>query len=67
MANPMQTDPTGYGLPVRVIWLLFGVLYFFPGFWKYWRSGLDWAFTDNMKYPLYWNWQGLEARDHELR
>lgn len=37
-----------YALPLRFIWLLFGVLYFFPGFWKFWANGVDWFASNNM-------------------
>ena len=39
-----------YALPLRFIWLLFGIIFFFPGFWKFWESGFDWALSDNIKY-----------------
>ena len=37
-----------YGYPLRVAALLIGVVYFFPGFWKVWESGLDWVMGDNL-------------------
>jgi predicted DCC family thiol-disulfide oxidoreductase YuxK len=46
----------GYALPLRFIWLLIGVIYFFPGFWKVWISGLDWAFSENLKFYMYKAW-----------
>lgn len=55
------TAPPGesraYGLPLALAMTLLGVAYFFPGFWKYWRSGLDWAFGDGPLYTLYSKWQ----------
>lgn len=33
----------GYSLPLRICWLLFGVLYFFPGFFKAWIVGDQWV------------------------
>ncbi len=48
-----------YALPLRAAWLLIGVMYFFPGFWKLWSCGIDWAFSDNMQYQLYWSWESL--------
>ncbi len=45
-----------YGMPIRFIWLIFGVIYFFPGFWKLYDGGLDWVFSDNLKYILYFKW-----------
>ncbi len=45
-----------YTLPIRIIWILIGIIYFFPGFWKLRYSGLDWALGENMKYQLYHKW-----------
>ena len=37
-ANRGVTDPPGpsrtYALPIRFVWLLMGLIYFFPGFWN---------------------------------
>lgn len=49
-------DSVVYALPLRFIWLLMGIIYFFPGFWKFFRAGWDWAFSDNLKYQLYAQW-----------
>lgn len=48
-----------YGTPLALAMLLLGVAYFFPGFWKLWRSGLDWAFSDGPLYTLYGKWRML--------
>jgi len=40
-------DPK-YGYHIRMIWLHFGVIYFFAGFYKLWDSGFDWALSDSM-------------------
>jgi len=45
-----------YGLPLRLSWLLLGILYFFPGFWKVWSCGSYWALSDNVKYLMYDKW-----------
>jgi len=54
------TEPPGpsriYALPLRFVWLLMGVLYFFPGFWKLWSIGVDWALSDNLKFIMYSKW-----------
>lgn len=42
-----------YGLPLRVTWLLFGIIYFFPGFWKLWRCGSDWVFGNYVALFIY--------------
>ena len=44
-----------------MIWLLMGVIYFFPGFWKLWVSGLDWAFSEGFKNTLHMKWHQLEG------
>lgn len=49
-----------YALPIRFAWLLIGVLYFFPGFWKFWSAGFDWAFSDNLKLRMYAKWMSLD-------
>jgi predicted DCC family thiol-disulfide oxidoreductase YuxK len=59
-ANDGQTAPPGpsmsYALPLRFVWLLMGLLYFFPGFWKLWSSGFDWIFSDNLRLQMYSKW-----------
>ena len=45
-----------YALPLRFVWLLIGVIYFFPGFWKFVISGAEWALSDNLKYKMYAKW-----------
>jgi len=57
------TDPPAsskiYALPLRFVWLLMGVIYFFPGFWKLWESGFDWALGENLKFTMYERWLQL--------
>jgi hypothetical protein len=63
-ANQGVTDPPGrarvYGLPLRIVWLLIGIIYFFPGFWKWCASGMEWAWSENVKFYMYhaWAWRG---------
>ena len=45
-----------YGAPIAFAFLLMGVIYFFPGFCKTWRSGLDWAFSESPTFTLYKKW-----------
>lgn len=35
---------------------LLAVVYFFPGFWKLYESGLDWIWSDNLQNQMYWKW-----------
>ena len=55
------TASRDYALPLRIVWLLMGIVYFFPGFWKLWVSGLDWAFSDNFKTMLHMKWHQLDG------
>ena len=48
-----------YSLPLRFVWLLIGIIYFFPGFWKFVIGGLDWALSENMRYLIYTRWLQL--------
>ncbi|MEX0779657.1 MAG: HTTM domain-containing protein [Balneolales bacterium] len=45
-----------YTYPIRVIWILLALTYFFPGFWKFTISGLEWALSDNLKYKMHTKW-----------
>jgi predicted DCC family thiol-disulfide oxidoreductase YuxK len=57
------TDPPGpsraYALPLRVVWLLVGMIYFFPGFWKLWQHGWAWALSDNLQNKMHLKWTEL--------
>ncbi len=44
-----------YGRPLRFIWMLMGIIYFFPGLWKL-LSGWRWVFSDNLRNRLYDKW-----------
>jgi hypothetical protein len=48
-------EAVAYGLPVRVAWVLVGLIFLFPGLWK-WRVGLDWALGGTLRDQLYWKW-----------
>ena len=45
-----------YALPLRFVWMLMGIIYFFTGFWKVWETGVDWALSDNLKFIMYAKW-----------
>ncbi|MDG1332099.1 MAG: HTTM domain-containing protein [Crocinitomicaceae bacterium] len=49
-------SPMHYSLPFILIWILIGLIYFFPGFWKMWSHGLDWSLTDNVRNQMYYKW-----------
>jgi predicted DCC family thiol-disulfide oxidoreductase YuxK len=45
-----------YALPIRFIWILLGIIYFFPGLWKARSAGLDWALGSVFPTILYHKW-----------
>jgi predicted DCC family thiol-disulfide oxidoreductase YuxK len=49
-----------YAQPLRFIWILMGLCYFFPGFWKFWKSGSAWIVGDNLQRHLYYDWMGFD-------
>ncbi len=55
----IRPPPAGiaYGRPLRMLWLLFGLIYFFAGFHKLWAGGVDWIFSDNLKHYMYMVWR----------
>jgi hypothetical protein len=55
-----------YGWPIRVAMVITALVYFFAGYHKLRRSGIDWVLGDNMRYVLLWGpsigeaqWEGL--------
>jgi hypothetical protein len=42
------------GWPIRTSIAFMSVSYFCTGFWKLRASGLDWVFSDNLQWALYW-------------
>jgi len=49
-----------YAVPLRFVWLLMGVIYFFAGFWKFVIGGLDWGAGENLIYILYAQWYRVD-------
>ena len=49
-----------YGLPLRLVWLLMGVAYFFPGMWKIASGGGDWVAGDILRQRLWNKWVLLD-------
>ena len=45
-----------YGFPLRAVWLLLGLVYFFPGFWKVRLVGLEWSSPSNMASLMWTEW-----------
>lgn len=55
-----------WGWPIRVAIVIVALVYFFAGYHKLRRSGLEWAYGDNMRYVSLWGpsigssgWPGL--------
>ena len=55
-----------YGWPIRVAMVITALVYFFAGYHKLRRSGIDWVLGDNMRYLLLWGpsigeaqWEGM--------
>ena len=51
-----RAESNHYALPLRYLWLLIGLGYFFAGFWKVAFCGLDWALSDNLRNTLWEQW-----------
>ncbi|HEX8004621.1 MAG TPA: DCC1-like thiol-disulfide oxidoreductase family protein [Mycobacteriales bacterium] len=45
-----------YGLPLRLVWLLVGAVYLFPGLAKVRSDGLHWAWSDNLRNIAFAKW-----------
>lgn len=45
-----------YAVPLRFVWLLISLIYFFPGLWKTASAGFAWAFSDNLRNLMYSAW-----------
>ncbi len=56
-----------YTVPIRFIWLFIGVIYFFPGLWKFLAGGREWVFGENFKFQLYTRWLDLGGYIPALR
>jgi uncharacterized membrane protein YphA (DoxX/SURF4 family) len=55
-----RTPSIDYTVPIRIIWILIAMIYFFPGFWKLTHGGIEWALGDNLKYQFYHKWFGYK-------
>lgn len=52
---------TLFGFSSKIIMILIGLSYFFPGFWKFTFSGLEWAFSNNLQLKLHSKWLDLDG------
>lgn len=59
--SSLPAPATRYALPLRIVWVIMGLLYFFPGFWKLAYGGLAWIFSDNLRNQLFVNGFGRQG------
>ncbi len=55
----LKAPATAYALPLRMMWLLIGIIYFFPGYWKARFSGIEWAVGPGFSNLLHLKWYEL--------
>jgi hypothetical protein len=58
--RPPPGPARAYALPIRLMWLLMGVAYFFPGLFKL-LAGPQWILSENLRFLLYQSWRHLDA------
>lgn len=51
----------------RIGWMFFALLYFFPGWWKLWDCGFDFAFSDNLASVMHGRWADFGGKVPWLR
>jgi len=56
-----------YALPIRIIWVLLGLIYFFPGFWKAWSTGFTWISAENLRQHMFLKWHEFDGWTPLLR
>ncbi|MBL4587155.1 MAG: hypothetical protein JKX84_08895 [Flavobacteriales bacterium] len=56
-----------YGFHLKIMWLHFGIVYLFAGFYKLWLCGFDWALTNSMINQVQIEWFEHYDRVSELR
>jgi hypothetical protein len=59
-SDDLPEQAAAYARPLRFAWLLLGLIYFFPGFWKFANEGLGWALSSNLKYRMHTLWFSAE-------
>lgn len=50
------TKSSNYSFPIRFIWIQFGIIYFWAGFYKLWDAGFDWALNKTMINQVHLEW-----------
>jgi hypothetical protein len=49
-----------YSLPIHFAWLYLGLVYFYPGFWKFVYSGFEWFGPENLGSKMAERWYSKE-------
>lgn len=60
-ATPLPDAAVSAELSLALLRALLAAVYFFPGFWKLWQSGLDWIWSDNLQNQMYAKWYQFGA------
>lgn len=63
-ATRVRSEPPvspAYGVPIRIIWLVFATIYFWPGYWKLHTAGFEWAQAESLKMTLWNQWSSAQA------
>lgn len=53
---PPARSALAYAVPLLAVWLLLGIVFFFPGLWKLRTSGVAWFWSDNLRNQMYAKW-----------
>ena len=53
-----------YGLPLKFVWILMGVNYFFGGLWKLIDGRWNWLFGESLRYHIYNRWYVIDRIPH---
>jgi hypothetical protein len=56
-----------YAIPLRMIWILLGIIYFFPGFWKLTRGRSEWIAGHGLIKAIHYKWALLGGWVSPLR
>ena len=56
LGNTPVEKRSDYTFPIRLVWLQFGIIYFWAGFYKLWDSGFDWALGQSMVNQVQLEW-----------
>ena len=50
--RPSVAASNRYGRAFVLLWSTMGLIYFFPGYWKFVVGGFEWAFSDNVQLKI---------------